>query len=76
MLIASLLKPIDPSTTPMPVANTKPFTATTPPPGEPKKAVGPVIQLVIGKDFGGVKVPLSAAEDESTIDADTDICAT
>lgn len=76
MLIASLLKPIDPSTTLLPVANTKPFTATTPPPGEPKKGVGPVIQLVIGKDFGGVKVPLSAAEDESTVDANTDICAT
>ncbi|NAS24460.1 LytR family transcriptional regulator [Herbidospora sp. NEAU-GS84] len=76
LLIASLLKTVDPSTTPLPVANVKPFTPTTPPPGKPKKAVGPIIQLVVGKDFGGVKVPLSAAEDESTVDANTDICAT
>ncbi|WP_062344732.1 LCP family protein [Herbidospora yilanensis] len=76
LLIASLLKTVDPSTTPLPVANVKPFTPTTPAPGKPKKAVGPIIQLVVGKDFGGVKVPLSAAEDESTVDANTDICAT
>ncbi|WP_245657821.1 LCP family protein [Herbidospora mongoliensis] len=76
MLVASLLKPIDPSTTLLPVANVKPFTATTPAPGGPKKAVGPIIQIVVGKDWGGVKVPLSAAEDESTVDSNTDICAT
>ncbi|WP_062438129.1 LCP family protein [Herbidospora daliensis] len=76
LLIASLLKTVDPSTTLMPVANVKPFTPTTPAPGKPKKAVGPMIQIVVGKDFGGVKVPLSAAEDESTVDSNTDICAT
>ncbi|GAB1820357.1 LCP family protein [Herbidospora sp. RD11066] len=76
MLIESLLKQVEASTTLMPVANVKPFTATTPPPNGPKKAVGPIIQLVIGKDFEGVKVPLSAAEDESTVDSNTDICAT
>ncbi|TKK88459.1 LytR family transcriptional regulator [Herbidospora galbida] len=76
LLIASLLKTVAPSTTLLPVANVKPFTPTTPAPGQPKKAVGPMIQLVVGKDFEGVKVPLSAAEDESTVDANTDICAT
>ncbi|GAA0388564.1 hypothetical protein Acor_54030 [Acrocarpospora corrugata] len=70
-----LLAEVKPDTKPLKPTNPGPYTAASPP-TTVKKAVGPVIQLVIGQDWKGVKIPLSATEDESTVDSETDICQT
>ncbi|MEO3859225.1 LCP family protein [Acrocarpospora sp. B8E8] len=76
LLAGVMMHEVKPDTKPIKGSAVNTFTAATPPPGADKKAIGPVIQLVIGKDFKGVKIPLSATEDASTVDADTDICQT
>lgn len=37
-------------------------------------AAGPVIQLVIGKDFEGVKAPITIPDSARVVDAKTDVC--
>ncbi|GIH22050.1 hypothetical protein Aph01nite_03600 [Acrocarpospora phusangensis] len=76
LLAASLLNEVKPDTKPITPSAPNKYTPVTPPPDADKKAVGPVIQLVIGADFKGVKIPLAATEDASTVDSQTDICQT
>lgn len=52
-----------------------PFTPATPPADAPKgKVPGPIIQLVIGADWDGVKTPIQVGDNAVT--AETNICAT
>jgi LCP family protein required for cell wall assembly len=63
---AGLLTPFTPSATATPAAGTG---ATTP-------LSGPVIQLVIGADFKGVKVPVTIPDSARVVDSKTDVCST
>ncbi|WP_433499822.1 LCP family protein [Sphaerimonospora sp. CA-214678] len=52
-----------------------PFTPAAPPADAPKgKVPGPIIQLVIGADWDGVKTPIQVGDNAVT--AETNICAT
>ncbi|MFC0864978.1 LCP family protein [Sphaerimonospora cavernae] len=51
-----------------------PFTPSSPPPDAPKgKVRGPVLQLVIGNDWEGVKTPIQIGDNAVT--SETNICA-
>ncbi|WP_424529265.1 LCP family protein [Sphaerisporangium viridialbum] len=63
---AGLITPFTPTAAPTPSAGT----AATPPPGSP------VIQLVIGADFKGVKVPVTIPDSARVVDSKTDVCST
>jgi LCP family protein required for cell wall assembly len=61
-----LVTPFTPSATATPPAGA----AVTPPAG------APVIQLVIGADFKGVKVPVTIPDSARVVDSKTDVCST
>lgn len=61
-----LVTPFTPSVT----ATPPPGSAVTPPAGSP------VIQLVIGADFKGVKVPVTIPDSARVVDSKTDVCDT
>lgn len=76
LVAGALLNEVKPATSKIATANVTPFVATTPAPNPAKKAVGPVIQLVIGADWEGVRVSLDSADSDTTVTAETDICKT
>jgi LCP family protein required for cell wall assembly len=49
------------------------YTPSTPPPGPKAKASGPTIQLVVGADWKGIRIPLKVGDDAVT--SKTNICA-
>ncbi|MFC4586511.1 LCP family glycopolymer transferase [Sphaerisporangium corydalis] len=54
-----------------------PLATTTPPAGTTDTpADGPIIQLVIGADFKGVKVPVTIPDSARVVDSKTDVCST
>ncbi|GII61365.1 hypothetical protein Skr01_14500 [Sphaerisporangium krabiense] len=63
---AASITPFTPSASSTPPAGT----AATPEPGSP------VIQLVIGADFKGVKVPVTIPDSARVVDSKTDVCST
>ncbi|WP_214109897.1 LCP family protein [Acrocarpospora catenulata] len=74
-LLTAVLRPqVKADTNMIKPSGVAPYTPATPPPGQEKKAVGPVIQLVIGADWDGVKIPLEATDGATTVDSETDIC--
>ncbi|MEO3808706.1 LCP family protein [Sphaerisporangium sp. B11E5] len=60
--------PFTPSATAVPTAQANADGATA--------ADGPVIQLVIGADFKGVKVPVTIPDSARVVDSKTDVCST
>jgi hypothetical protein len=74
MLQGKLLATVSPDTGKLATGPVQPFTPASPAPGTTTgKVPGPVIQLVVGADWKGVKVPLAVGEDAVT--STTDICA-
>ncbi|GII33185.1 LCP family protein [Planotetraspora mira] len=49
------------------------YTPSTPPPGPKAKASGPTIQLVVGADWKGIRIPLKVGDDAVT--SKTNICS-
>ncbi|GAA1278646.1 hypothetical protein Psi02_60570 [Planotetraspora silvatica] len=49
------------------------YTPSTPPPGPKAKASGPTLQLVVGADWKGIRIPLKVGDDAVT--SKTNICA-
>ncbi len=62
---AGLVQPFTPSVAP----TTQPGTAT-PAPGSP------IIKLIIGADFKGIKVPVTIPDSARVVDSKTDVCST
>ncbi|MEU7936530.1 LCP family protein [Microbispora bryophytorum] len=74
MLVGKLVNPVSPETGKVASGPVTPFTPSSPPPDAPKgKVRGPVIQLVIGADWKGVRVPLQVGDNAVT--SETNICA-
>ncbi|MEW9527109.1 LCP family protein [Microbispora sp. NPDC049125] len=74
ILTGKLLTTVAPETGKVAGGPVTPFTPASPPPDAPVgKVPGPVIQLVVGADWKGVRVPLEVGDNAVT--ADTDICA-
>ncbi|GAA4194356.1 LCP family protein [Microbispora amethystogenes] len=74
ILISKLLNPVSPETGKAATGPVQPFTPASPPPDAPKGRVrGPIVQLVIGADWKGVRIPLQVGDNAVT--ADTDICS-
>ncbi|MEU8192338.1 LCP family protein [Microbispora amethystogenes] len=74
ILISKLLNPVSPETGKAATGTVTPFTPASPPPDAPKGRVrGPIVQLVIGADWKGVRIPLQVGDNAVT--ADTDICS-
>ncbi|WP_248961807.1 LCP family protein [Sphaerisporangium perillae] len=62
----ALLQPFTPSATPTATA----ASTATPPAGSP------ILQLVVGADFKGVKVPVTIPDSARVVDSKTDVCST
>ncbi|MCT9928809.1 LCP family protein [Planotetraspora sp. A-T 1434] len=74
LLAGKLLIPVSPETGKAASGPAQPFTPTSPPPDAPKGRVpGPVIQLVVGADWKGVRIPLQVGDNAVT--SETNICA-
>lgn len=74
ILVGKLLNPVSPETGKVAGGPATPFTPTVQPSDPPKaKVPGPIIQLVIGADWKGVRVPLEVGENAVT--SETNICA-
>ncbi|WP_169950533.1 LCP family protein [Microbispora sp. H11081] len=74
ILVGKLVNPVSPETGKVASGPVTPFTPASPPPDAPKgKVRGPIIQLVVGADWKGVRVPLPVGDNAVT--AETDICA-
>jgi LCP family protein required for cell wall assembly len=75
MLVGKLLNPVSPETGKVASGPVTPFTPSSPPPDAPKgKVRGPIIQLVVGADWKGVRSPIDLGD--NAITADTNPCAT
>ncbi len=74
ILVGKLVNPISPETGKAASGPVTPFTPSSPPPDAPTgKVRGPIIQLVVGADWKGVRVPLPVGDNAVT--AETNICA-
>ncbi|TQS27376.1 LytR family transcriptional regulator [Microbispora sp. KK1-11] len=74
ILVGKLLNPVSPETGKAASGPVTPFTPSSPPPDAPKgKVRGPIIQLVVGADWKGVRVPLQVGDNAVT--SETNICA-
>lgn len=74
ILISKLLNPVSPETGKAATGPVTPFTPASPPPDAPKGRVrGPIVQLVIGADWKGVRIPLQVGDNAVT--SETDICS-
>ncbi|WP_244312914.1 LCP family protein [Microbispora hainanensis] len=74
MLVGKLLNPVSPETGKVASGPVTPFTPSSPPPDAPKgKVRGPIIQLVVGADWKGVRSPIELGDNAVT--ADTNPCA-
>ncbi|WP_182876962.1 LCP family protein [Microbispora sp. H10670] len=74
ILIGKLLNPVSPETGKAATGPVTPFTPASPPPDAPTGRVrGPIVQLVIGADWKGVRIPLQVGDNAVT--SDTDICS-
>ncbi|MBB2742619.1 UNVERIFIED_ORG: LCP family protein required for cell wall assembly [Microbispora rosea subsp. rosea] len=74
ILVGKLINPVSPETGKVASGPVTPFTPSSPPPDAPKgKVRGPIIQLVIGADWKGVRVPLQVGDNAVT--SETNICA-
>ncbi|GIH72281.1 LCP family protein [Sphaerimonospora thailandensis] len=74
ILTGKIMGQIAPETGKVPTGPATPFTPSSPPPDAPKgKVRGPVLQLVIGNDWEGVKTPIQVGDNAVT--SETNICA-
>ncbi|KAB8186454.1 LCP family protein [Microbispora catharanthi] len=74
ILVGKLINPVSPETGKVASGPVTPFTPSSPSPDAPKgKVRGPIIQLVIGADWKGVRVPLQVGDNAVT--SETNICA-
>lgn len=73
ILIGKLLNTVSPETGRVASGPVTPFTPSSPPPDAPKgKVRGPIIQLVIGADWKGVRSPINLGDNAVT--AETNPC--
>ncbi|MEU8266725.1 LCP family protein [Sphaerisporangium sp. NPDC049002] len=77
-VVAKLLTKVTPAAGKVTAGLITPFTPTVAPtPSTATPAPGsPVIQLVIGADFKGVKVPVTIPDSARVVDSKTDVCST
>ncbi|GII82717.1 hypothetical protein Ssi03_07070 [Sphaerisporangium siamense] len=80
-LAAKLMTKVTPAAGKVKTGLTTPFTpsaSSTPPAGTTATPApgSPVIQLVIGADFKGVKVPVTIPDSARVVDSKTDVCST
>ncbi|ETK33491.1 LCP family protein [Microbispora sp. ATCC PTA-5024] len=74
VVTGKLLTAVTPGTGKVASGVVTPFTPASPPPDAPKGRVpGPTIQLVVGTDWQGVRVPLQVGDNAVT--SDTNICS-
>ncbi|MEV1201396.1 LytR C-terminal domain-containing protein [Microbispora rosea] len=74
ILVGKLLNPVSPETGKAASGTVTPFTPSSPPPDAPKgKVRGPIIQLVIGADWKGVRSPINLGD--NVVTSDTNPCA-
>ncbi|MGI5160955.1 LCP family protein [Microbispora sp. CA-102843] len=74
ILVGKLVNSVSPETGKVASGPVTPFTPSSPPPDAPTgKVRGPIIQLVIGADWKGVRIPLPVGDNAVT--SDTNICA-
>ncbi|MBX6387191.1 MAG: LCP family protein [Microbispora sp.] len=73
ILVGKLVNPVSPETGKVASGPVTPFTPASPPTDAPKgKVRGPIIQLVIGADWKGVRAPIDLGDNAVT--ADTNPC--
>ncbi|OPG02406.1 hypothetical protein B1L11_42580 [Microbispora sp. GKU 823] len=74
ILVGKLVNPVSPETGKVAGGPVRPFTPSSPPPDAPKgKVRGPIIQLVIGADWKGVRSPINLGD--NVVTSDTNPCA-
>ncbi|WP_319018391.1 LCP family protein [Microbispora sitophila] len=74
ILVGKLVNPVSPQTGKVAGGPVTPFTPSSPPPDAPKgKVRGPIIQLVIGADWKGVRSPINLGD--NVVTSDTNPCA-
>ncbi|MEV7804005.1 LCP family protein [Microbispora sp. NPDC088329] len=74
ILVGKLVNPVSPETGKVASGIVTPFTPSSPPPDAPKgKVRGPIIQLVIGADWKGVRSPINLGD--NVVTSDTNPCA-
>ncbi|MEV4459933.1 LCP family protein [Microbispora sp. NPDC049633] len=74
ILVGKLVNPVSPETGKAASGPATPFTPSSPPPDAPKgKVRGPIIQLVVGADWKGVRSPINLGD--NVVTSDTNPCA-
>ncbi|MEN3540193.1 LCP family protein [Microbispora sp. ZYX-F-249] len=74
ILVGKLVNPVSPETGKAASGPAWPFTPSSPPPDAPKgKVRGPIIQLVVGADWKGVRSPINLGD--NVVTSDTNPCA-
>ncbi|XVQ87489.1 LCP family protein [Microbispora siamensis] len=74
ILVGKLVNSVSPETGKAASGTVTPFTPSSPPPDAPKgKVRGPIIQLVVGADWKGVRSPINLGD--NVVTSDTNPCA-